>query len=314
MRALEFDDEYEEADDMLLEELLPSGITVDEREVLWGKTATQDDHLPDLTLLKQMHAQYFTGNAAGDADAPHVDAIDNATRLEQVLDGEYGDEHIGEMEDEDIEGTMNAEDLEDILDEYINDKAEEQAVFKAIQEPILIGEPMPSKKLNIADDEIRVTAETRAIIEKHYTYVDDGEETESGEESEDESKTWDCESVLSTLSNVSNRPGKIGRIKVVKKPVAKPTVVQECPDAEARAEADEESSEDDIVELPDVCTERRKDETPEEKKARKAGVKEARRICRTMKKESKQMYKQEELKMAKAGTNDVRSKVRVQRL
>ena len=49
----------------------------------------------------------------------------------------------------------------------------------------------------------------------------DDEDTESGEGSdEDESKNWDCESVLSTLSNVSNRPGKIGRIHAVKKPAA----------------------------------------------------------------------------------------------
>jgi len=315
MRALEFDDEYDEADDNLLEELLPSGLAVPEREVLWGKNSEDRDHLPDLELLKKMHAQCFISSGPGQEGMVDDDGEENAEQLEQVLNDEYGDEEIGPMEDEEIEGTMNAEDLEDILDEYIHDKEEEQEAFRAIREPLFptFGvEDMTGKK-ELVDDQIRVTSETRALIEQHYTYMDD-EDTESGEGSdEDESKNWDCESVLSTLSNVSNRPGKIGRIHAVKKPAAKPAVVQECPDAEARAEADDES-EDDVVEIPDVCNERRKDETPEEKKARKASVKEAKRICRTMKTESKKMYKQEELKMAKAATMDVRSKVRVQRL
>jgi len=106
----------------------------------------------------------------------------------EILQGDVmglTDEHIGDMEDEEIEGTMNVEDLEDILDEYIQDKADEQAVFKAIQEPIMIGQPL--RKGDIVDDEVRVTEETRAIIEKHYTYIDD-EDTESGEESEEEAQ------------------------------------------------------------------------------------------------------------------------------
>merc|ERR1719454_1804706 len=159
------------------------------------------------------------------------------------------------------------------------------------------------------DDVPRVIEETKAIIEKHYLAEADDAETSEGESDEEESKNWDCESILSTLSNVSNRPGKIGKIKIIKKPV--PTK-----DLDAIVEdASEEDKDEDAVELPDVVTERPKNETPEEKKQRKAAVKEMRRICRRMKKESKDMYKQEAAKLnSKQGSSDVREKLRCVKL
>merc|ERR1711937_325716 len=156
-------------------------------------------------------------------------------------------------------------------------------------------ESLVEPKEGSLDDVPRVIDETKAIIERYYEQEDDANaDTSEGESEEDESKNWDCESILSTLSNVSNRPGKIGKIKVIKKQTPSkdlPAIVEKGSDAE-------EDEEDDAVELPDVITERPKGETAEEKRQRKAGVKEMRRICRKMKKESKDMYKQEAAKLA----------------
>jgi len=210
------------------------------------------------------------------------------------MEDEYGEDEIGACDEDEIEGHMRLD--EGVLDEYLDEKKAEQEEFYSILEP---------QRGNIVKDtEARVIAETRAIIERHYMQEEDEEETESGDESEDESRTWDCESVLSTLSNLSNRPGKIGKIQVIKKPALKPV--------KEKTEEQEEEEDNDVVELPDVILERKKDETPEEKKARKASVKAMRKVCRTMKKESKEMYKNEAAKVkGEAGGHDIKQKSRV---
>ena len=115
----------------------------------------------------------------------------------------------------------------------------------------------------LQDDEPRTIAETRAIIERHYMEEEPilswlrrfsvrrvrkrRSQAMRAKMSCDlrfldlslshvRSKTWDCETVLSTLSNLSNRPGdrfdvlsvhlggKIGKVKIVKKPPLKPVV------------------------------------------------------------------------------------------
>lgn len=128
------------------------------------------------------------------------------------------------------------------------------------------------------------------MIQQRYAYFDSDDETSSGEEETDDSRLWDCESVLSTLSNLSNRPGKISKIKVVGKPKQKelPKVVEEEEGGENEAGDDDDNS---VIELPDVITERKRGETAEEKKARKASVKEMRRVCRQMKRRARKCTK-----------------------
>merc|ERR1719401_2980195 len=147
---------------------------------------------------------------------------------------------------------MTIENCEEVLDEYLVGKEAEFQKLKSIYEP----QPLKGR----LDDVPRVIEETKAIIAKHYDVeAEEEEDTSSGEESDDESRTWDCETVLSTLSNVSNHPGKIGKIKVVKKPGAGLKSVKE--------------EGDDVVELPDVSTDRPRGETTEERRQRKAAVK-----------------------------------------
>ena len=125
---------------------------------------------------------------------------------------------------------------------------------------------------------------------------------------------WDCESVLSLRSNLENHPARIaepqkvsggkggGTIKLSSKtgmPAAY-TGRQHVPSAgllKEDAQSDEASTvsgDDEVDETASViCTERRKDETLEEKKARKASVKEAKREARASKKQLKEMFKDE---------------------
>lgn len=84
---------------------------------------------------------------------------------------------------------------------------------------------------------------------------------------------WDCESVLSTRSNIYNHPGMIVRPKREPKKAPEIAPIDEEP-MEAEIETPEKS----------VSTFRRKDETPEERKERKKAIKEFQREQRATKK------------------------------
>jgi len=322
--ALVEDEAYEELEDGTLDDMM-GGLAADEDVMLWGETGAQDLELPDLATFKAMHAARLALER-GDDDCDEYDcqvdygaaacrgggAIGSAptdAEFDDFFNAEYGEENdIGACDEEEIEGHVSVERCEEILDEYIESKNHETQKLRSLNEP------QAHKRNERLDDVPRVIEETKAIIERHYETAED-EESESdtelgGEDSDSESRTWDCESVLSTLSNLSNRPGKIGSIKSIKKPTATMKPVKE------EDEEEDDEDEDDIVELPDVVTDRPKNETAEEKRQRKAAVKEMRRICRQMKKESKQTFKSEAAKLPanQAKTADVRQHSRCFRL
>jgi len=311
MRALEMEDEYEELDENDLEDLIPAGLAEDSGVVVWGPTALEQRDLPDMDAFKAQHKAMLAANAANRAanadggseaegrerGASADDEIDDED-FEAFLADEYGKADVGACEEEEIEGHVELD--EEVLDDYLKGCAKEAEMLSSVNEPIK----------GKYDAVPRVIEETRALIERYYTdgvaLDEDGDDETTNcddQETVDESRDEDCETVLSTLSNISNRPGKIGRIKIA------------VPKKKAMDKVDEDdendSSDESVIELPDVITERKKDETPEEKKARKASVKEMRRVCRKMKKESKDMYKTEAAKMpGKRQTGDVRSGLR----
>ncbi|CAE7418554.1 ltv1 [Symbiodinium natans] len=308
LRALEHADEYEELEDDIMAEVVEGGL-VEPDVVLWGPTALDNALHPDMSIFLE-HKALLQSRAGQEDDSDFDDGLDELDGgcktggakgstakprdedFERFMADQYGDDEIGARDEDEIEGQIELND--DVLDEYLEEKQAEQ------QELISLYEPQRGFK----DDEPRVIAETRAIIERHYLEEESEEETESGDDSGDESRTWDCETVLSTLSNLSNRPGRIGKVKIVKKPVEKLKPVSEV---EGNVDDDEP---EDVVELPDVITTREKGETAEEKRARKASVKEMRKICRQMKKESKEMYKKEAAKLPGQGGADLRQKTR----
>ncbi|KVI06501.1 protein LTV1 homolog [Cynara cardunculus var. scolymus] len=131
------------------------------------------------------------------------------------------------------------------------------------------------------------------------------------EESSDESETWDCETIITTYSNLDNHPAKIeapgGRRKkklteTVTKAFTAPTHVISLKGKEklpvdflphsrtAATEAAKDRSKPKIVQ-----PQRKKlgQETKEEKKERKAAVKEEKREARRAKKDLKELYKSE---------------------
>ncbi|CAE8683435.1 unnamed protein product [Polarella glacialis] len=271
LRALEHAEEYEELEDDDYGDIIPDGL-LDPDAVLWGPTALESRDIPDMAVFKEHRAMLAAMKAGGnDDDDDDDDSLDDGMDefdeneeggkvarssrakstvafaekeeegdFENLMAEEYTVDDIGGCDEEIVEGHMDIEDLEDILDEYLQDQEDER------QECYSIFEPKAGRVCK--DDGVRVIPETMALIAKQgYDVVN-----EDIEESEGEDRTWDCDTVLSTLSNVSNRPGKIGRIKAIKKPPTLKPMKEEN-----GAEEDEESEEE------------AENVTPEDKKIRK---------------------------------------------
>ena len=104
---------------------------------------------------------------------------------------------------------------------------------------------------------------------------------------------WDCETILSTYSNIYNHPKLIEIPKKIK--LNKKGIVVEEKDA-IKEEEDEgvDSSEDENTAV--ISNYRTKSETAEEKRQRKKAVKESQRSRRQVKKATKEVFKEENIK------------------
>lgn len=171
-----------------------------------------------------------------------------------------------------------------------------------------------SKKVESASAKVRVPSED--------------EESDDGlvvveVESEDERSNWDCETVVSTLSNLDNHPGKIsapskprskapslgkvledkesngGMIKLRGKQSLPTDFLPLRPQAEKAKQLKNVANDSETKKT----TTSRAGETPEQRKARKAAVKEERREARASKKALKILYKDESQKAQYGAAN-----------
>ncbi|XP_071387728.1 protein LTV1 homolog isoform X2 [Centroberyx affinis] len=160
--------------------------------------------------------------------------------------------------------------------------------------------------------------------EKEYQRPDDlgpkelpvvKEEEEEDEEEEQEMETlvieapaekWDCETIISTYSNLYNRP------KIIQDPPKKPIRVSSktgipldvLPGRGPTARQAERMERINDSDLPRVSTQpRSKEESKEERRARKQAVKEERKERRTEKKANKTAFKEEKVRQEKQMLN-----------
>lgn len=114
---------------------------------------------------------------------------------------------------------------------------------------------------------------------------------------------WDCETILSTYSNIYNHPKLIevpSKIKLNRKGVVvenNPKIDEEDEDEDVE---EEEEGEENVIMISNYRT---KTETVEEKKARKKAVKESQRVRRQIKKATKEVFKEEDSRERKIITN-----------
>jgi len=103
---------------------------------------------------------------------------------------------------------------------------------------------------------------------------------------------WDCSTVVTNRSTLFNNPTRIPRARIrVSKKTGIPLDGIDGSSVKAQRRMLEPIGE--VVELPPVDTTRPKGESTEQRRVRKAAVKEAQRILRQMKKQGEEVIKEE---------------------
>jgi protein LTV1 len=198
-------------------------------------------------------------------------------------------ELASDEEDIDAQGTVEIGAYEQVLDEFLADR-------KRPAHELLV--PAPESK-------IRVAQSTKRYIE------DDEDSLEGAEEQmaelylkEGPKAQFDCESIISTYSNLENHPVLISdeptnRIKLSKKGIPVGVLRKKVAEEEEEEEAPKQN----------LGVAREKEEDKEAKKQRKQLVKQERRMRREDKKSMKEAYKAEEMKQKQhLATNKVQNK------
>ncbi|CAJ0584175.1 unnamed protein product, partial [Mesorhabditis spiculigera] len=202
--------------------------------------------------------------------------------FEQFMDHAYGSEQIGGLEHDDPR-------MQGVLD------PNNPRIIKLISRQKGLPEYDPEYAKEDVRKRIRNWKE------------EDKEETEMVEVDEGASKRlkWDCESFTTQYSNIYNRPTQIREApgKLSKKALRR---LQAAEPADTQMDEDCEMMDDDESVISTVSTLRPKGETPEERRARKAAIKEVQRERRAEKKmnktafaEAAQRFKQDKLNAMK---------------
>ncbi|TFK94954.1 LTV-domain-containing protein [Polyporus arcularius HHB13444] len=198
-------------------------------------------------------------------------------------------------------------DFEDMMDEFL----EKYEVIAGKMRPTLPG--TATEKL----DTVRKALGEAKIRDAEESDSDDGDIL-MPLDVDDKKDRWDCETILTTYSNLENHPRLIRARN--DKPVPKirldpktglPSVVEEQPSKKQLPADSSTSDEDEDDSRPaHITIARSKDETPEEKKARKQAVKAERQARRSEKKTTKEQFSKATRQQAQSLTQREKSKLR----
>lgn len=236
--------------------------------------------------------------------------FDILERQEYGTDGDDDDDYYYDDDDYDhyrAEDESLAEKLKLSLNNHVMDDLEPDDDNYKVPADLLKNKEAPKseEQVDSAADVIRRCKE----YAEGYEDDDDDKDVVLVQESSDESEVWDCETIVSTYSNLDNHPGKIGAPGVTRKKKLAETVSAALSSSSqiislkgkeklpidflpgSRKPAAEK-----VKDLSTARTEQYKrkkhgQESKEEKKERKAAVKEERQEARRMKKEMKELYK-----------------------
>ncbi|KAL6650019.1 hypothetical protein ACP70R_014243 [Stipagrostis hirtigluma subsp. patula] len=179
------------------------------------------------------------------------------------------------------------------------------------------------------DESANVLKKCAEYAEKYLNETAEEQEVVLVSESSDESEVWDCETIVSTYSNLDNHPGKIetpGNPKrrlprvfpgetattkdIIKLQGKEKLPVDYLPQRKRNSDKEKKVKPAEASVAEKIKKEAHK-ETKEEKKARKAAVKEEKREARKAKKELKGLYKSETQKAQKVAAVTGPSSIRL---
>lgn len=106
----------------------------------------------------------------------------------------------------DMEGGKHAVNLHDALKGCKVDELELEEQYRVPSDYVRKQEKLSTGQL---DDSVDVIRRCREYAAKYFNEDEDNEESIMVEESSDDSEIWDCETIVSTYSNLDNHPGKI---------------------------------------------------------------------------------------------------------
>ncbi|KAG2227798.1 hypothetical protein INT45_002036 [Circinella minor] len=245
---------------------------------------------------------------------PQLTLLDD--RFDKIEEEYLREEDEDEYYEQQGQTLEEREDFESILDDFLDNY---EIVGKKMQPKLegesggqkldTIREALAATKLsdNEKDDDDNesvgtVTAQTVNKSRRHET-----ENLELWERPVQKRDTWDCQSVLSTYTNLENHPQMISdrgpRKKITINPktgmpnlVEAPRKKKQVEEEDINEEDEEEEDSEEEEERANLGERRSKAETKEEKKARKAAVKEAKKNRRETKKSTQQAFKDEEIR------------------
>eukprot|EP00181_Compsopogon_caeruleus_P002156 CAMPEP_0184690220 /NCGR_PEP_ID=MMETSP0312-20130426/31097_1 /TAXON_ID=31354 /ORGANISM="Compsopogon coeruleus, Strain SAG 36.94" /LENGTH=395 /DNA_ID=CAMNT_0027147677 /DNA_START=27 /DNA_END=1214 /DNA_ORIENTATION=+ len=202
------------------------------------------------------------------------------------------DEYDGDEEDEDVDWDGNARDRQR-LDVMVKEELE--------------GVPIGLKENNYLVQETRKPWREDPHVLRVVMESDSDSEELVVVDDEDGEK-WDCETILSTYTNLENHPQLIISEKPNRHRRPKDlSLASEGPAIVSKAVSSREEVFSDVA----MSTVRRKDETSDEKRERKARVKEERRVKRQLKSEMRTMFREESRSQANAAVAVGNYRVRV---
>ncbi|XP_075993030.1 protein LTV1 homolog [Genypterus blacodes] len=203
-------------------------------------------------------------------------------RFEKFFE-QFDDDEIGALDNAELEGFIEPDSarLEEVIKDYFRQKARES----------LRPDDLGPKELPVLKEE-----EEEEEEEEMETLV-----VEALEEK------WDCETIISTYSNIYNRPKIIEdpvKLKAIRVSSKTGVPLDVLPARGLTARQAERITRINDSDLPRVATQpRSKEESKEERKARKHTIKEERKERRTEKKANKTAFKQEKERQEKQMLN-----------
>ncbi|XP_057502849.1 uncharacterized protein LOC130786568 [Actinidia eriantha] len=279
------------------------------KEIDQSKASHSQDNVVDFVEASEFRNHQLIAGEYHSDDKPRARRLldEQFDMLEQQEYGTDGDnDYDNFMAEDDEHHESLAEKLNHALKNRTTEDLELNSEYK-VPADLLHNKEKP-ENAEMVDSAAEIIRKCMEYAEK-YENEDPDEDFMVVEESSDESEVWDCETIVSTYSNLDNHPGKIEAPEVRRKKKLAETVSEALNASshvislkgKAKLPVDylPQSKKYDVENVKDVTasgkeSQKRKQhgqESKEEKKERKTAVKEERREARRVKKEMKELYK-----------------------
>lgn len=252
-------------------------------------------------------------------------------RFEKLFE-EYDEEKIGALDEEEegsAAGKRDVNSFKDVFDDFLAQQGEQKRHFFGKNAKVFFPKVAPyvpktfeeeeKERLTAFEDAEEGGAKPDALQQQQEEAQREEEEQSESDPDEETILSYtpykmtkkpehDCESILSTRSNLYNHPTIIAEKRVSKIKIDKhgiPMNILGKKDEQIKEEDEEEEAEEDGEEEEPVNkgVARSKEESKEEKKARKQAIKEERKNRRATKKATKVAFKHEEKRQEKIVEN-----------